>query len=180
MRRVHRPVTLAAEIQEKLIGTSEQKKGLGQLALHIEQVFRSKSPRQIEGLERSNIRKVFPVLVTRDDIGASLVMNAYLASKFRELFNRKTVTITVTPLFSLSAQDIELICGYLKDVSFASLLEERYRKDTKLLSSFWTVDNAIIEKLGGRTCVAFSNAFSDYSRMVQETLFPGLDNSVSP
>jgi hypothetical protein len=167
------PVTLAAEIQEKLIGTSGQKKGLGQLALHIEQVFRSKSPRQIEGLERSNIRKVFPVLVTRDDIGASLVMNAYLASKFRESFNRKAVTVTVTPLFSLSAQDIELICGYLKDVSFASLLEERYRKDTKLLSSFWTVDNAIIEKLGGRTCRAFANAFDDYSRMVQETLFPG-------
>ena len=115
---------------------------------------------------------MFPVLVTRDDIGAALVMNTYLASKFRELFNRKAVTVTVTPLFSLSAQDIELICGYLKNVSFASLLEERYRKDPKLLSSFWTVDNAIIKKLGGRACRAFANAFDDYSRMVEETLFP--------
>ena len=118
--------------------------------------------------------------MTRDDIGAALVMNAYLASKFRESFNRKAVAVTVTPLFSLSSQDIELMCGYLKDVSFASLLEERYRNDTKLLSSFWTVDNAIIEKLGGRTCVAFSNAFNDYSRMVEETLFPGIDNLASP
>jgi len=173
------PVTLADEIGEKLIGTSEQKKGAGQLALHIEQAFNRKSPRQIEGLELSKITKVFPVLVTRDDIGAALVMNAYLASRFRELFSRKAVEITVTPLFSLSAQDIELIGGYLKEVSFASLLEERYLRDKKLLSSFWAVDNAIIEKIGGRICVAFSNAFSDYSRMVQETLFPGIDNSVS-
>ncbi len=167
------PVTLAGEIEEKLIGTSGQKKGVGQLALHIEQVFRRKSPREIEGLEVSKITRVFPVLVTRDDIGAALVMNAYLASKFRELFNRKAVTVTVTPLFSLSAQDIELICGYLKDASFASLLEERYRKDTKLLSSFWAVDNSIIEGIGGCTCTAFANAFDDYSRIVQSTLFPG-------
>jgi hypothetical protein len=106
-------------------------------------------------------------------------MNAYLASKFRESFTRKAVTVTVTPLFSLSAQDIELICGYLKEVSVASLLEERYRKDPKLLSSFWAVDNDIIEKIGGRRCVAFSNAFSEYSRMVEQTLFPGADHSVS-
>jgi hypothetical protein len=173
------PVKLADEIEKKLIGTSEQKKGAGQLALHIEQAFSRKSPRGIEGLERSKITKVFPVLVTRDDIGAVLVMNAYLASRFRELFNRKAVPVTVTPLFSLSAQDIELICGYLKDVSFASLLEERYRKDKKLLSSFRTVDNDIIKKVGGRTCRAFTNAFDDYSRMVQETLFPGIDNLAS-
>jgi len=174
------PVTLADEIKKKLVHTGEKQKGVGQLARHIEQAFNRKSPRQIEGLERSKITKVFPVLITRDDISTALMMNAYLASKFRESFNRKTVQVTVTPLFSLSAQDIELICGYLKDVSFASLLEERYRKEPKLLSTFCAVDNAIIENLGGRTCRAFANAFDDYSRMVEQTLFPGIDSSVSP
>jgi hypothetical protein len=57
---------------------------------------------------------------------------------FAELFNRKAMAVTVAPLFSLSSQVIKLICGYLKDASFASLLEERYRKDPKMLSSFWT------------------------------------------
>jgi hypothetical protein len=149
------PATLSRELEEKLVQTPDQKKGVSQLATRIEQAFSRKSPRKINGVDLSKITKVFPVLVTRDDIGAALVMNAYLASKFREAFHRKTVTVTVTPLFSLSAQDVELICGYLKDVSFAALLEERYRNDTSLLASFWTVDNAIVKAIGGRKMPAF-------------------------
>jgi hypothetical protein len=166
----HDPATLAKEIEEKLIRTPEQKKGVSQLAAQIELVFNRKSGRRIDGLDLARINKVFPLLVTRDDIGAALVMNAYLASKFRESFNRKAVSATVTPLFSLSAQDVEMICGYLRDTSLAALLEERYRNDRGLLSTFWAVDNGIVEGIGGRECAAFEEAFSDYTRMVEQTL----------
>ncbi|SPF42411.1 hypothetical protein SBA1_460008 [Candidatus Sulfotelmatobacter kueseliae] len=166
----HDPAALAKEIEEKLIRTPEQKKGVCQLAARIELVFNRKSRRRIDGPDLARISKVFPLLVTRDDIGAALVMNAYLASKFRESLNRKAVSVTVTPLFSLSAQDIEMICGYLRDASFAALLEERYRNDKGLLSTFWAVDNGIVEGIGGRGCAAFEKAFSDYTRMVEQTL----------
>lgn len=167
----HDPAALAKEIEEKLIRTSrKKKKGVCQLAAGIESAFNRKSGRRIDGLDLAKINKVFPLLVTRDDIGAALVMNAYLASKFRESFNRKAVSVTVTPLFSLSAQDVEMICGYLRDASLAALLEERYRNDKGLLSTFWAVDNDALKKIGGRECAALKRALSDYTRMVEKTL----------
>jgi hypothetical protein len=167
------PAKLGAEIEEKLVGTDGRRKGIGQLALKIEEVFRRQSPRRVEGIDVSKIVKVYPVVITRDDIGSALVMNAYLASRFRELFHRKAVPITVTPPFSLSAQDIEMLCAYLRSASLADLLEERYRAEPALLSSFWLVDHPITTRLGDRECRALEEIFHAYCKDIGEKLFPG-------
>jgi hypothetical protein len=163
---------LKKEIDEKFIHDGEREVGIGQLALRIMGAFDSKLPRRIEGLDLSRVDKVFPVLVTRDDVGAALVMNAYLACRFRELFRRKAASATVTPPFSLSAQDVEMICGYLKDASFADLLEERYRNERNLLSTFWAVGNAVVDRIGHRECKPFADALHDYFQKVETVLFP--------
>jgi hypothetical protein len=168
------PEKLRSEIEAKFITTEEQRKGIGQLAARIEQVFNRNNPRLIEGVDTSRIVKVYPLLITRDDIGAALVMNAYLAYKFRDLFHRKAVSVTVTPPFSLSAQDIEMLCGYLRDASVAELLEARYRADPNLLSSFWLVDNALLDRLGQRKCRILNESLHEYFTMIKERLFPGL------
>lgn len=160
------PSTLQAEIDSKLVN----KKGVGQLVRSIEQVFNRRFPRPIAGVDVSGITRVVPVLITRDDIGAALVMNRYLADRFREQCHRKSVSVTVTPLFSLSAQDIENICGYLPDVSLLELLEERYRNDPGLISTFWAVPNRIVDALGNRKPKAFSEQFRRFSQMVQQEL----------
>jgi hypothetical protein len=144
------------------------------LALKIEEVFSRKSPRHVEGLEMSGIDKVFPVLITRDDIGAALVMNAYLAARFREMLHRKSLSVTVTPPFSLSAQDLEMICGYLREASFGDLLEERYRNDRELLSTFWFVNNSVIDRIGNRECKAINDALHSYFENMAAVLFPTL------
>jgi hypothetical protein len=167
------PAKLGAEIEEKLVQNKEGGRGIGQLAARITEVFNSIRPRKVEGLDLSKVNKVFPVLITRDDIGAALVINAYLASRFRDLFNRMSVSVTVTPPHCLSAQDLEMICGYLGEVRFADLLDERFRNDHNLLSSFGVTDNEIVDRLGGRECKAFSDASHAYFREMAETLFPG-------
>lgn len=48
-----------------------------------------------------------------------------------------------------------MLCGYLREASFADLLDERYRNDRNMLSSFWLVDNAIIDRIGERECKPF-------------------------
>jgi hypothetical protein len=166
------PSKLKNEIEEKFIHDGEREVGIGQLALRIENVFNRKSPRRIAGVDLAGVNKVFPVLVTRDDIGAALVMNAYLASRFRELFRRKAVSVTVTPPFSLSAQDVEMIGGYLAEASFADLIEERYRNDKGLLSTFWVLDNAIVDRIGGRECKCFADALHNYFQKMAAVLFP--------
>ena len=168
---------LRDEIEEKLVQTGGRRKGVGQLALRIEEAFSRSNPRLIEKLDLSRVEKVFPVLITRDDIGAALVMNAYLALRFRELFHRKSVSVTVTPPFSLSAQDLEMICGYLQEASLADLLEERYRNDRDLLSTFWFVKNSITERIGKRECRPLNDALHLYFKNMSETLFPGVEIS---
>jgi hypothetical protein len=166
------PAKLRDEIETKLVQNRESGKGIGQLAARIAEVFDRKRPRAIQGLDTSKINKVFPVLVTRDDIGAALVINAYLVSRFRDLFNRKSVSVTVTPPHVLSAQDLEMLCGYFREASFADLLDERYRNDRGMLSSFWLVDNAIIDRIGERECKPFADATHAHFQTVAKTLFP--------
>lgn len=165
------PTKLRQEIEDKLVETRGARKGVGQLALRIEEVFNRERPRLVEGLDLSGINTVFPVLISRDDIGSAPVINTYLASRFKDLFHRKSVSVTVTPPHSLSAQDLEMICGYLRETSLADLLEERYRNDRGLFSSFWLVDNSIIKRIGGRDCGPFSEALRAYLRNVAMTLF---------
>ena len=167
------PVKLREEIEEKFVQTEVAKKGIGQLALRIQEVFSRKHPRGIREVDLSRITKVFPVLVTRDDIGSALILNAYLASRFKDLFSRKSVSVTVTPPQCLSAQDLEEICGYLQEVSLADLLEERYRNDKELLSSFSLVDNSIIDQIGKRECKLLADALQSYFQEMAQTLFPG-------
>jgi hypothetical protein len=88
------------------------------------------------------------------------------------------VSVSVTPPFSLSAQDLEMICGYLREARFADLLEERYRNDRSLISSFWLADNDIIDRIGGRECRVFSDASHTYFQNVAKTLFPDSDIGV--
>jgi len=169
------PAKLRDEIETKFVQNRESGKGIGQLAARIAEVFDRKRPRAILGLDTSKINKAFPVLVTRDDIGAALVINAYLASRFRELFNRRSVSVTVTPPHILSAQDLEMICAYLREVSLADLLDERYRNDKGMFSSFWQVDNPIIDRIGERECKPFADATHAYFRRVAKTLFAGAE-----
>jgi hypothetical protein len=169
------PAKLREEIEKKVVESSGHKKGIAQLAVRIEQVFCRSRPRKVEGVDLSRVVKVYPVLITRDDIGAALVFNAYLAARFRELFRRKRVSVTVTPPFSLSAQDVEMLCGYLPYAGLTDLLEQRYRAQPSLLSSFWLVDNPIINRLGNRECKPFADAMHTYVETVKERLFPGLE-----
>ena len=166
-------VQLQAEIEDKLV----KKKGVGQLASKIERVFSRKSPEAVDGVDLSHITKVFPVLVTRDDIGSALAMNMYLALRFKDVFSSKSVSKIVTPLFSLSAQDIEKICGYLKDASLADLLEARYKNDPVLKSSFWLVANPVIERIGSRQCGAFTEILREFGKMVESELFKKPESS---
>lgn len=167
------PAGLREELEEKFVQTQEARKGIGQLALRIEEAFCRKERRAIEGVDTSRIRKVFPVLITRDDIGSALLLNAYLASRFKDLFSRKSVSVTVTPPHCLSAQDLELIGGYLHEVSLADLLDERYNNDRSLMSSFWLVDNSIIDRISNRECKPFAEASRHYFREIADSLFPG-------
>jgi len=127
----------------------ELEASVGQLARAVERLYRYDKPDRIQGIDFSGISTVFPLIVIRDEIGSGFGMDAYLNSRFQELKPQKTWR-SVTPMFSLSADDLEKLTPYLAEVPLTRALSARYRRDKALLSSFWMVDNSVIDPKGER------------------------------
>ena len=50
------------------------------------------------------MNKIIPLIVTKDEIGSSFVINTYLNERFEAQFNRKDYkTLVITPLVTMSA-----------------------------------------------------------------------------
>lgn len=138
------------ELEQKLITSADgSKKGVRQLARAVERLCRYRNPDSIQGLDLSGITTVFPIMIIRDEIGSALGMNAYLNERFQS-YKAKDLWRSVTPLFSLSVDDVESVTPYLADISLAKLLSFRYKKDKALMGSFWLHVNELVKKAGMR------------------------------
>ena len=174
------PDLLKEEIDNKIIGTREQPNGATQLMRSIEQVFDRRSPRLVKGIDLSHVRKVFPVVVTRDDIGSAWLINHYVSQRYRLLFCRKGLRkAQFAPIFLLAAEDVEKLGAYLSQVPIVELLEMRYRDDPKLLRSFWTAGDSILNKYQFRRSPVLEEAYKEFSGMVQNKLGLVTPNSAS-
>jgi hypothetical protein len=141
---------LKAELEEKFVGEPDRKKGVRQLVHAVERLCRRDNPDVIQGVDMADIEVIYPVLVTRDDIGSAWGVNAYLNARFESLKQIRDQWRPTTAFFSLSANDVEMISSYLPDTSLAELLTARYKAEKPLMASFWTASNSVITKKGIR------------------------------
>ena len=140
----------------------------------MRKMFRKDSPENLANVDLSRIRTIYPVLVTRDDIGGALVMNLYLARKFGQLLSGRSIKPRVlTPFFCMSADELETISAYLKEAEFTSILEARYRADPILRSTFTAVDNAVLRTIGLRRNPILEDAYATAMDEFCGKLFPG-------
>lgn len=151
------PNVLDAELGEKLVGTPNKRKGVHQLADAVERICRQDSPEKIEGLDLYAITTVFPLILTRDDLGSAFQMNAFLNLHFQQLVKHTKFLRSVTPLFCMSADDMEKLSPYPKDTSLAMALSARYKSDKDLAFSFWTTENSALSRKGSRTSTLLSD-----------------------
>lgn len=168
------PQVLVKEIEEKLVESRKgERKGVLQLSNAVVRLFGRGSSDSISGVDLSGVQTIYPVLVTRDDLGGALVINAFLNRRFRNVLNPKMVRPrTVTPLFCLSSEALEVISGYLGEARFTDILEARYRSEPTLMSTFLAVDNAVINKIGKRRNKDLDAAFDEFRSGVALRLFP--------
>jgi len=138
----------------------------------IKKVFDPKDPMEIEGLDLEGISKVFPVLLTRDDLGGTFGLCHYLNGELeRLLYKRPYRPITITPLFALSIEGLELISGYLKETALSAALESWYERDKGLYSSFTTELGFFTERLGDRRNLKLWSQFQELMDDAAHTLF---------
>lgn len=167
------PCTLHEEIDKQFVGTDRKRKGASQLAHSIRRLFEKTSHENIPDVDMSRIRKIFPLLVIRDDIADAPLLSHYLYLKFRQLAPRKNIRPRiVTPLFCMSASDFELISAYLSDVALSDLLEIKYRRDPQMLAPFGVHDGDIVDRYGVRRNGALEKTFASVMDEMKRQFFP--------
>ena len=120
------PALLRSELDRKLV-MGDKPQAVEQLRRSIQAVSRSINPERIRGLDLSRIATIFPLVITRDDVGSTVGVNAFLNCRFQEGFNRKEMVKTVTPLFCISSGDLERLTNYLAEAKLTDILEAHYR-----------------------------------------------------
>jgi hypothetical protein len=84
-----------------------------------------------------NIRKIVPVIITRDEFGGCWGVNGYLNKRFKDRLSRKShKRIVVTPLVCTSISCLERMMWVLQEKSLADVMQERIKSDPTLRKPF--------------------------------------------
>jgi hypothetical protein len=162
---------LRQEIESKLIESKDRLQAVNQLARNIERAFGA-TRQKVDGIDLTYVTQVFPVIVTRDDLGGVAGVNGFLGSRFQEILNRKDLTVSVAPLVCLSSEHAEALSAYLSDTKLVDILEAHIRANRKgqaryLTMPFFAVPNAVLTRKGQR---AIPNQKADFDELIQTCL----------
>jgi hypothetical protein len=168
------PSRLGQELELKFVGTSADPKGVRQLVSAIKSTLASPARRAL-GLDLDNIGCVIPLLVTKDDLGDGIGVNAYLSERFAEIGAEENLSrslgprIRCLPLQSICADVLEKISPHLKRTRFAAILAERMKMDPTLRAPFFNYENGELRP-GMDTIPALRAVLSQVSQLVPRVL----------
>lgn len=168
--------SLKAELDYKLFQDREgNAKAVLQLKRAVDLICGSDTPEQVDGVDLKYIKTVYPVIVTRDDVGSTVGVNAFLQVRFDGVVRRKQMRKTVTPVFCLDAEDLERLTAYLTDTPFTDLLGAHWkasRTQGRYLSNpyFATNNNAMVQRKGVRRPKTIERFWDDLSEKAAEHL----------
>ncbi|MDE0010589.1 MAG: hypothetical protein OXU36_05575 [Candidatus Poribacteria bacterium] len=123
---------LRQELQTKLVGTETKEgrkkpKGVGQLWHAIQTLGHTnkKERRKIEGIDISNVKKIYPVLVLSDRVFGAPCMNWFLNSEFQRFVKRNDLKkhLEIMPLTVLTIEHLEELEPWLNDTPFYTHLD---------------------------------------------------------
>jgi hypothetical protein len=122
---------LAAELEAKAITGSGERKGVAQLRHNL---CRFLGGDDIDGVERSKIRTIYPVLVFLDHGFTGPYLNVIYNERFDAADLRQRYRAKITPLFSLTLHDLENLLPHTDRHGFTDILESFYRANPKMPS----------------------------------------------
>jgi hypothetical protein len=121
------PQTLGEELHRKAItGEEGERKGVAQLHENLRRLLDGD---EIEGLDRGAIKTIYPALVFLDHSFTS----PYLHQLYNEHFDRDALRRrpkrTITPVYSLTLDDLENSLPYTDKFSFSEILDSYWRNN---------------------------------------------------
>jgi hypothetical protein len=136
-------------IEDRLVSGTDRRVGVSQLVNALDNI--TALPESLP-LWLRGIRKFIPVIITKDDIGSSWVMNAYLQKRFKQE-KKKYKGYTVTPIVSMSISTLERSMRALTELPFETILEDRMKQDKQLTRPFEAASKYVQRGVAGRLSV---------------------------
>jgi hypothetical protein len=170
------PALLRKEVERNLIENElGRRKGISQLAEAIRRTCKKTNPDQIPGLDLSNVRAIYPLLITRDGIGDAFIISELLRIRFDAVPTLSFKTVRprrLAPLFCMAAETIEQIAPYLADLSLSDIIDGRYIGHRSMGASFFAVPNPLLQQMGERENRVLNIAFHEFTEPLVKALFP--------
>jgi hypothetical protein len=146
---------LRSELESKLVKSQDRDQAVVQLARNINRSF-GVNKENIDGLDLREIAAVYPLVITRDDIGGVTGINSFLDQHFRQLLQRSKLGVSVAPLVCMSSENGEAISAYLKHTSLAAILASHIAANRRfggksMFMPLFTVPNKELSRFGELT-----------------------------
>jgi len=117
-----------------VVGT-DRPVGVAQLLTAIEHLttgLKERIPATLHG-----VTKIIPLIITKDDIASSWVINNYLNRRFQEKLKAECKTShEITSLVSMSVSSLERLMHALSEHAFSDVLEKRIAENPELNAPF--------------------------------------------
>ena len=122
-------------LERHLVSGTDRKVGVQQLLRAIDRISASRRQDLPDCLK--GVKKLIPLIITRDDIGSSWMTNGYLNARFQEHRRHKAwKRYIVPPLVSMSIATLERGVSWLRKIALSDILEQRIRDDRSMSKPF--------------------------------------------
>jgi hypothetical protein len=159
---------LGEELRSKFIeGSAEGRKGLSQLKHNLGRFFDGQT---VAGIRPESVDRIYPALVCLDRSMAVPYMGRYLDEEFRRDFPRKKIRQVITPLLTLSINDVENLSPYFHKFELSEIFESYHAMNKSQLWSISRSDVPILKHAEkGRDVV--KEKFAEFTRKMETDLF---------
>ena len=130
--------SLVGEIEKKLVRdkAESKKKGVEQLADAVALLFGNEARAAVTGIDLSGVSRVYPLLITLDGIGGSLLISRLLNRYFSHFIRgRKFNGVELRPLFCTEVESIEQVSGCFQKMSLARFLDHWLSRDPNFMAT---------------------------------------------
>jgi hypothetical protein len=131
-------VLLRDEIVTKLVRNEEagKKKGVEQLADAMRRLLRENGLVSVKGLDLSHVKRIYPLLVTLDDLGATLLMSRLLKGYFDEFLGGESFPAEkIRPLFCTNIESLEVVLPFCDACPLSGFLQHWLDVDPSLMGT---------------------------------------------